>query len=525
MDTGDPDEAVEQILEALWCEYPAVIVPSPPGAGKSGTVERAIYAVGGLQGKRVIVACATNTQVADLALRTSKAYPQIRVGWVTRKGFDPNAIPDAPKNLFIQDSLKDTPENVSVIFATTKKWQTTTSKQVNDFLLRALARKHGYSLLEDLAEACGVPLEEMEIAEAVRTLEEQDNFVTLGDLLVVDEAWQCHDTDFSHIAWLASRYLLVGDPGQIAPVITVDYTRWRHLPSGPHTPAPVALLNRYAHQSQDTKNGNVNPVKVVQLPATRRFGKSTVDVVQPAFYPNLPFHSIRTPRSLSQNEPVRKSEENDINKVFQLLSSNQEIVGVELPESKSGLNDVALANVIAEMIHYATENLTVTFQDHKTHKTETHPIAAKDIGVVCAHIAQVASVQAALGEHHEQVWVDTAERWQGSERELMFVWDPLSGKTDLTDFSKDAGRLCVMLSRHKSGCVFVTRENTEEMLRYAAVGDDRILSPDVNDPHFQAWKAQSTFREQMKHFKTLIKEPKVTKSIEEPTDGRSRNTT
>jgi hypothetical protein len=62
------------------------------------------------------------------------------------------------------------------------------------------------------------------------------------------------------------------------------------------------------------------------------------------------------------------------------------------------------------------------------------------------------------------VKVDTAERWQGLERELMVVVHPLSSMENPGAFDLETGRLCVMASRHQAGLVVVGREHIGDTL-------------------------------------------------------------
>ncbi len=55
--------------------------------------------------------------------------------------------------------------------------------------------------------------------------------------------------------------------------------------------------------------------------------------------------------------------------------------------------------------------------------------------------------------------------------------------------------MCVMLSRHRSGCVLLTQDSTKDLLAFASAGTDRILSADIEDPAYRAWKAQTTLRD------------------------------
>jgi len=89
------------------------------------------------------------------------------------------------------------------------------------------------------------------------------------------------------------------------------------------------------------------------------------------------------------------------------------------------------------------------------------------------------------------VFVETANRFQGIERPFMFVHHPLSGRSDATAFHLDAGRLCVMLSRHRIGCWIFGRQGiTEQLIRFAPAGD-RALGID-EDPEYRGWRAHLT---------------------------------
>ncbi|MGY4167693.1 hypothetical protein [Bradyrhizobium sp. USDA 4529] len=66
-------------------------------------------------------------------------------------------------------------------------------------------------------------------------------------------------------------------------------------------------------------------------------------------------------------------------------------------------------------------------------------VDADMIGVACAHVSQVNAVHERLGTDLSRVFVETANRFQGLERPLMFVHHPLSGRADATGFHLDAG--------------------------------------------------------------------------------------
>jgi superfamily I DNA and/or RNA helicase len=116
------------------------------------------------------------------------------------------------------------------------------------------------------------------------------------------------------------------------------------------------------------------------------------------------------------------------------------------------------------------------------------PVTPDKIGVVCAHVSQVNAVRERLGEALSEVFVETANRFQGIERAFMFVHHPLSGRADATAFHLDAGRLCVMLSRHRIACwVFGRQGIGQQLMRFAPAGD-RALGID-DDAEYRGWRA------------------------------------
>src|SRR6202040_48447 len=62
------------------------------------------------------------------------------------------------------------------------------------------------------------------------------------------------------------------------------------------------------------------------------------------------------------------------------------------------------------------------------------------------------------------VVADTANRLQGREFDVMIMLHPLSGRRDATAFHLEAGRLCVLASRHRHACIVVARAGIPELL-------------------------------------------------------------
>jgi AAA domain-containing protein len=92
------------------------------------------------------------------------------------------------------------------------------------------------------------------------------------------------------------------------------------------------------------------------------------------------------------------------------------------------------------------------------------PLTADRIAIGTAHRDQARAVRAALPPELDGITVDTANRLQGREYDVVIVLHPLSGRRDATAFHLEAGRLCVLTSRHRHACVVVARAGIPELL-------------------------------------------------------------
>jgi len=62
------------------------------------------------------------------------------------------------------------------------------------------------------------------------------------------------------------------------------------------------------------------------------------------------------------------------------------------------------------------------------------------------------------------VIVNTANQLQGLEFDLTISWHPLAGLARPDEFHLEAGRLCVMCTRHRHACIVVGRRSDRELL-------------------------------------------------------------
>jgi hypothetical protein len=388
------DAAVERVLGSQWDGAPLVAVRAAPGAGKSGMVERLAVQSVALMGERVAVAVNTRNQAADIARRLAGWQALDSRIWL----FAPAATPAPCDTVPAVSDLRKVPDGPGVVVATTAKWSV--------------------SAVGDSA----------------------------FDVLVADEAWQMSDAAFSAIAKIGSRVVLIGDPGQIDPMAVSDTSMWDGSPVAPHQPAPEALLARRSD------------VEVHTLPATRRLPADTVAKIQPAFYPDLPFGSIATPRFYDGP----------------LAGGGTLTAAVCDPRRVVDTVACLVQNIVCGGGTVVADNTTTA-------------VTADNIGIVVATKSLQGALSAAVEARVPGVFCDTANRWQGLERDVVIAVHPLVGAADASEFELDRGRICVMTSRHRARCWLVTTSDTADLVAQCGTGARRSL--DGGDPFYTGWRS------------------------------------
>jgi hypothetical protein len=251
-----------------------------------------------------------------------------------------------------------------------------------------------------------------------------------ADICIVDEAWQLTYADLGGLGPLSAQVVLVGDPGQIAPVVTADTRRWEAWAAGPQRPAPEALVAAYP-----------DAITRLRLLHTWRLGPQTTALIQPVFYAKLPFESAR---------PLR----------------NIRLSGLDLPElnarlisAPAGPVDPIIATAAAARVRELLEGGELVEPDGSVRN-----LGPEDVAVVTPHVDQASAITARLADLPGVV-IGTANQMQGLEREATVVVHPLVGYRDTPAFAIDTGRLCVALSRHRSHATVLIDTSTEAVLR------------------------------------------------------------
>ena len=373
---NDPISA--EVLMSVWSGDAVTCVPSPPGAGKTRLTVLLAAALSHRAGLRVGIAAQTRAQATDIARRLAAVCDHRKIGLLWGRS---DIKPDAGGCPLVDGGTLMWPDSGGMVRVATKsKW------------LFSQPERHK------------------------------------ADVLIVDEAYQCTYADLGALGSMASQVVCVGDPGQIDPVVTGDTSRWATSPTGPHVPAPTALIA--AHP------GLVNSVA---LEYTWRLGPDTTRLVQSRFYPELPFTSRRPAEHISVGGDVLPE-----------LTHRQVRVA-------NGATDASLIRAAVERVRELIDRAELTTS------AGTRRLTDEDVAVVVPHVPQAAAVRAMLSTH-PGVLVGTADALQGLERPAVVAVHPLAGKRVADEFSVKPGRLCVMLSRHRCHLSVLIDDQTDAVL-------------------------------------------------------------
>jgi hypothetical protein len=327
-------------LFAAWSGDPAVVVASPPGAGKTRLVVHLAEQLNRRAGLTVAIATQTRAQVLEVtnwaaALGANVAQLGVR---------DSHRPLDLHPRAAYLDGVAKLGRWKGIVVATTARWL---------------------------------------------WVNERD---WVADVCLIDEAWQMTYADLGGLGPLSAQVVLVGDPGQIAPVVTGDSSRWRDVAAGPHRAAPDALISAYP-----------DAVTQLRLSTSWRLGPRTTALIQPAFYADLPFTSARPPRHI-------------------------QLDGEALPELSTrvvtplaGPGDPVVSSAAAARVRDLLSAGLVVDADGNS-----RPLQPRDVAVITPHVEQASAVAARLADL-PGVLIGTANQAQGLEREAVVVIHPLAG--------------------------------------------------------------------------------------------------
>ena len=380
---------VAEAIAALRGERKVYLVKAPPGSGKTTLL---LGVLRQLQGKRMRLAVATqtNSQAEDLCGR----WIRHGLGPITRlvSSSDETVRPDS---IQVCTGATDLPSGPCIVVGNTKKWAWT--QDIEPF-----------------------------------------------DILFIDEAWQMPWADFATLPHVAANFMLIGDPGQIQPIVTVDTSRWEIAPVPPHRPAPEVLLARQI--------GTCGAID-----RTYRLPRDTAGLVQ-GFY-DFSFESVAKggDRRLiadpgvggSISDLVARAADSSIVAATRCMPAHGTV-----PE-----DDPEIAFDVAQIVHHL-----LRCKGQLEIDGQRRPLDPDAIGIVATHRVMLSSIRDQLQGAAKSIAVETPERWQGLEKPVMVAVHPLSSTRNPSAFDLATGRLCVMASRHKVAMFVVSRDHVAETL-------------------------------------------------------------
>lgn len=431
-----------QVLDRLGraSRHSAVIAEAPPGAGKSTlTASVASSLVAQDEALHLAVVTQTNEQSDDLVVALTGRDPDLRVArMVGGSGASPGiaSLADAGSLTVCTQSDPASTGGAQVVVSTARKWQ------------------YERARLQKQAGASPYPI------------------------ALIDEAYQMRSDMLLGIADLYEVLFCVGDPGQLDPFTVVDDSIWKGLP---YSPARTALGTLRAFHTD---------LVPLRLPTSWRLPPSAAGVVADAFYPDARFEAgtLREDRALRLGRPKRRAAPGtfDPDAVLEHAAGTGWAY-VELPERFTVRTDVELATTIAALVARLLDR-GATVVDERAPAGRT--LAPGRVAIVAAHNDQVHALRYALcqaGRDPDEVVVSTANKVQGREYDVVFVWHPLAGRRDATAFHLESGRMCVMLSRHRQACVVVGRAGVTRLLE--EFPDSEPLFLDEAEKFPDGWQA------------------------------------
>jgi hypothetical protein len=378
-------------------------------------------------GARVMLVGQTNEQVDDLIDRLAGDNPDTPIGRLSAGAYIPSERVARHQNVTARSGVADLVDH-PLLIATAAKWA---------------------------------------------MLKEQDN---PWPWAIIDEAYQMRSDSLLRIARLFDKALFVGDPGQLDPFSTVETERWLGLNWDPMSSAVAVLLTNNSHIPTRT------------LPVSWRLPASAATVVSEAFYPFTGFTSATEADDRRMRWNTRPFPKTDFDSALETAAESGWAL-YELGHRHTLPTDAEAVRACAQLAARLLQRGAVTISELSP---DPRPVTADRIAIGVTRTVQTAAVKRALRELGvTDVVVDTANRLQGREFDVTIMLHPLSGRRDATAFHLEAGRLCVLASRHRHACIVVARAGIPELLDAHPSAEPVHLGVPVKFP--DGWEAHQAF--------------------------------
>ncbi|WP_375000088.1 AAA family ATPase [Aeromicrobium sp. CTD01-1L150] len=385
----EPGSVLARALYETWIGTPVTIVDSPPGSGKTTLLADVTATLLDRTTLAVVVATPTRNGAIEVARRIAATIDE-------RTGDSPGR----PRVVLGLQGIEP-PTGVLKPIQASEVTRTVTVNTVASF--------------------------------AQRQRGEDPNAEPAFDVMIFDESYQSTFADAAAAAANAQSVLLVGDPGQIGPVVRSDTRILDQARLRPHRRAPEVFAD-------------VDGAVVLRMDATYRLGQHTTDVIAPLY--GFGFSSRRPDRHLVGPK------------------------GRVLPEIRP--KKVAPAAVPADLplLRTVVDEVARLLATSVITPDERHDLTEDDVAVVVSHNDQETTLKALLAEaDHDGVTVGTADSLQGGQWHAVIALDPMLGHPKAGSHQLSPGRLCVMASRHMSHLIWIHDDQWEESLLEAAEHD------------------------------------------------------
>jgi len=398
----DLNDAQRTAVALALTETRPVLIHGPPGTGKTTVIARIVTAMV-KRGQRVLVAAGTNTAVDNILEQLAvNDVDFLRLGRLASNsplrrqgGFKPNQSVEADlaRTETRLDSLAERLATVPVVAGTAHKC---VSSPVVAFLQR---------------DAVHAPF----------------------DLAIIDEATQLTEPLTLAPINIASRFVLVGDEKQLPPVISADECRSANVLAELSEPERELGLRGLDHTLFERLAGRVPEAS---LSVQYRMNSQVQDLANRLYYEG----QLSADGSVAERRLAIDSSALDgaPPSIRSRLEPERSIVWETLRTGRrSDRSNQAEVEEVASTVF---------------HLLRAYPEFADQIGVISPFRKQCFAIRAALRERLDEdtaslIEVDTVERFQGRQKEIMFVSLVVDS---WSDFVMDDRRLNVAFTRARS---------------------------------------------------------------------------
>jgi hypothetical protein len=413
-----------------------------------------------------------NQSIVDAADRVARAAQEDFFSIKRQGAVTLSAVAGAGKSYFVTDTVKKcrsrhirvavaAPTNEQVFSLVRSIADSTPAEPVayiaaNEVELPTWAMRPNVRRFKPAYQASGQSVLIGTIHKFASALHPQNSAISrLGsfDALIIDESFQANSGSYFALASIAPRHLCVGDGGQIQPFTTVEAGRqWRGLSEDPLQTAIAVIHANHPdsprHRFPITRRLDARGAALAKhfYPVDHEFGPAVADGVRSM--------KLRAARSLDVRDQALDE-----------ALDRAAISGwayLEMPAMQTLIADPDTAELIVDLVRrLKSRNCTLACE----RESKGADLRAERIAVAVSHNDQKAMIRLMLNRAGLQdVVVNTANKLQGLEFDVVVCWHPLAGLPEADEFHVEAGRLCVMCTRHRHACIVVGRRGDRELI-------------------------------------------------------------